>query len=162
MTRRLALFAGLALAAAVGCGSPATVDGTARGGDRVDSTGTTEETTDRETDGETTEETTERTRPGVPGGPIRYDSTIGGAVRTIAYVTEYIESQLDEACASNPVPRCGVTIEPDGDGACVGVVTPNPVMPGGRITLSTEPCPDITEETTDEPTGEPSPTEGGG
>ena len=152
MTTRLVLLAALVTLTAA-CNSPYAGDATPDGNGRVFPT-------DGTTPPETENPFPETTRPGVPGSPIDYDSTIGGGARTIAYVTSYIEGQLDEKCATSPVRRCGITIVPLGDEDCVGEVRPNPVTPGETIELITEPCP---EETTEEPlptTDEPTTTEG--
>lgn len=66
-------------------------------------------------------------------------------------VRGYIESQLAEACKG----MCGIKVVAQGNEDCVGEVFPNPVSPGGTVTMVTEPCPEEEPEQPEEPDNAP-------
>ncbi|WP_431924432.1 hypothetical protein [Amycolatopsis tucumanensis] len=145
-----ALLIGAALAGCAG-GSPIPGEQTA---DSPPESTTASETTTGTTD------TTERTRtskksapPGVPGSPINYDSTVRAAGPTSAQGA--ILRELAEFCGPD---RCGVRVRIVGSGDCATDISPDPVYPGGTITITAKPC-ETTEETTTEESTEESSSE---
>ncbi|KZB79458.1 hypothetical protein [Amycolatopsis regifaucium] len=82
--------------------------------------------------------------PGVPGSPIEYDHTRIGAEPKIA--KSDIEGDIRKACGPG---LCGVKVVITGKGDCTAHITPSPVKPGGRVTVTAAPCKtEVTEETT--------------
>lgn len=77
--------------------------------------------------------TTKRTAlPGVPGSPIRYDSTLLGASPEVAKSS--IEAELAAQCGPD---LCGVRVvlRPRGTEGCISEISPMPVDPGGTVTV---------------------------
>ncbi|WP_229874425.1 hypothetical protein [Amycolatopsis deserti] len=151
------------MATLVGCagGSPIPGEQTA---DSPPEVTTTTDTTG--TGSGTTADTTERTRtsknnpPGVPGSPINYDSTVRAAGPTSAQGA--ILRELAEFCGPD---RCGVRVRIVGSGECVPDISPDPVYPGGTITITAAPCETTDETTTEESSSErstPDTTDSGG
>lgn len=77
--------------------------------------------------------------PGVPGSPIDYDSTLLYAPEiTPQGIKGSIEGELERSgCGAN---RCGVTVEIAGTGKCAVKIEPDPVYPGGTVTIVTGEC----------------------
>ena len=139
------LLIGAACAATVACGGGSPIPGEPG---QVDSP-VEVTTTGGETSGATTTGTTrERTRtseskpPGVPGSPIDYDSTVLPAGARGA--RNSVLRELEEACGPG---RCGVTVVIAGDGECAARIAPDPVSPGGTVTVTATAC-ETTEEST--------------
>lgn len=100
--------------------------------------------------------------PGVPGSPIDYDSTVsGGGYRSPADVRETITGELASTCGPK---LCGVTVDIVGEGECTGAIGPDPVDPGGTITIAAKSCEALEEEPEPEseaPAEEIPPSDGG-
>jgi hypothetical protein len=82
-------------------------------------------------------------KPGVPGSPIDYDSTILGAPGGVSPkgAKANVEAELDELDDKCKTNRCGIKIVINGSGACATSISPDPVYPGQTITIDTGPCP---------------------
>ncbi|UQS23776.1 hypothetical protein L1857_13520 [Amycolatopsis thermalba] len=104
------------------------------------------EVTTTETAGTGADPTTTRTSksepPGVPGSPIDYDSTL--LLAGVAGARAEILATLREECGPG---LCGVKVVVSGRGECAASIGPDPVLPGGTITIRAKPC-ETTEETT--------------
>lgn len=147
------LIVGAACGALVACagGSPipgeqpadSPVETTTRGG--TDNPATT--TRDRPQ----TSQTSKREPPGVPGSPIDYDSTVLAAGAKGA--RNSVLRELEEACGPG---RCGVTVVIVGKGDCAARIAPDPVYPGGTVTVTATSCESTEESTPEESTAESS------
>ncbi|OXM72945.1 MULTISPECIES: hypothetical protein [Amycolatopsis] len=139
-----ALLIGAALA---GCAGGSPIPGEQPADSPAEIT-TTAETTGTAVD-PTTTRTSKREPPGVPGSPIDYDSTVRAAGPTSAQGA--ILRQLAQFCGPD---RCGVRVRIVGSGDCATDISPDPVYPGGTITITAAPCEATDETTTEESTSD--------
>ncbi|AIJ22258.1 hypothetical protein [Amycolatopsis methanolica] len=147
-------YAALLIGAALtGCAGGSPIPGEQTGDSPADTAATTtatgETTGTTPTSGHT--RTSKNEPPGVPGSPINYDSTVRAAGPTSAQGA--ILRELAEFCGPD---RCGVRVRIVGSGECVPDISPDPVYPGGTITITAAPCETTDETTTEESTSEES------
>ncbi|OXM49452.1 hypothetical protein [Amycolatopsis alba] len=149
-----------ALGFAAGCGGASPPRDTAPADLTTDSTVTTETaptassgaaTTDGPAPGPTGGHTEEPRPPIVPGSPIKYNSDLLGTDPDTA--ERAIGQNLEDLCKS--ARRCGVSIVTTGKGHCIRSIGPNPVRPGGTITIQARLCEtEIPEESSSQPKSE--------
>ncbi|MDQ0376050.1 hypothetical protein [Amycolatopsis thermophila] len=150
------LLIGAASAAVVACGAKSPIPGEAPGDSSVEVTSTaTGGTGGGPAPGTTGRGTTKGAAPGVPGSPIDYDSTVRVAGPESAQ--RAIRNELARICGPG---RCGVTVRIVGSGKCVPDISPDPVRPGGTITITAGPCDQTGETGTEGSTSEESSSAG--